>query len=90
MMNRLSLVMPFLLLTSVLSFLVPLVLVGLVLVIIMGLSHLPGVAHLGQASLAQTLTFLELFGEGSVLQGVLTLGFASSGVGVLFAAFNSY
>ncbi len=79
-----------LLLTALLSFLTPLLLLGVGLVSLLGVSYIPGVAELGQLGTAQLLTFLSIFGDGYPIQGMLTIGITCSTVAGLFDVFNFY
>ena len=79
-----------LLLTTVMSFLLPIILVGGVLVALSGVSYVPGLDIIGQTIANQILQFLIIFGNGYPLQGMLTIGFTCALVGCLFDVYNFY
>ncbi|MGK7874116.1 MAG: hypothetical protein AB4426_12620 [Xenococcaceae cyanobacterium] len=79
-----------LLLTTLLSFSAPIILVGGMLAALSVVSCVPGFALLGQTGANQMLEFLAIFGSGYPVQGILTIGFTSGIVGGLFDLFNFY
>ncbi|HEY9750086.1 MAG TPA: hypothetical protein V6C63_15480 [Allocoleopsis sp.] len=88
-----SILTPFLrslLLTSILSFTAPLILVGTLLVSFSLFSYLPLLESLGETGVQQILQFLATFGSGHPFQGLVTIGFACGLVGGLFDTFNFY
>lgn len=89
-MNILSNLLRSLLLTSLLSFSAPLVLVGGMLVIFSLIGYVPFLETLGQVSVAQILKFLSTFGSGHPFQGLVVIGFACGLVGALFDAYTFY
>ncbi|MDC0834847.1 hypothetical protein POG22_17820 [Geitlerinema sp. CS-897] len=74
-------------LTSLLSFALPWLVVGAVLASLLSMSYLPTVAPVGQEGVRQFLWFLKVFGEGSPLVALLWMGSACSFVAVLFDIF---
>jgi len=88
-----SILTPFLrslLLTSILSFAAPLILVGTILVSFSLLGLIPLVEPLGETGVKQVLQFLATFGSGDPFQGLVIIGFACGLVGGLFDTFNFY
>jgi hypothetical protein len=79
-----------LLLTTLLSFAAPILLVGTMLTTLFFMSCIPGFVFLGEAGATGILEFLTIFGSGCPVQGILTIGFACSIVGTLFDLFNFY
>ncbi len=79
-----------LLLTSVLSFVTPTVLVGIVLVSLYLVGQIPFIETFSQAGVAQILSFLAVFGNGDAVEGVLTIGLTCSLVGALFDTYAFY
>ncbi len=77
-------------LTTLLSFVTPLFLLGGVLGVLLTVSYIPGIANLGQIGENQILTFLSIFGDGYPIQGMLTIGATCSTVAGLFDVFNFY
>ena len=88
-----SILPPFLrslLLTSILSFTAPLILVGAILVSFSLLGYVPLIGPLGETGVKQVLQFLATFGSGHPFQGLVIIGFACGLVGGLFDTFNFY
>jgi hypothetical protein len=79
-----------LLLTSILSFTAPLILVGIILVSFSLLGYIPWLESWGEAGVKQVLQFLATFGSGHPFQGLVIIGFACGLVGGLFDTFNFY
>lgn len=79
-----------LLLSSVLSFAVPSLLIGVGLASFSFLCYVPGLDVLGESGVNQLLQFLATFGSGSPLQGWLIIGLTCSLVGALFDAYAFY
>lgn len=75
-------------LSTLLSFIAPVVLVGGILSALYATSFVPGIAALSQGVAEQILTFLAVFGSGYPIQGILIIGFAFALVGSLFDLFN--
>jgi hypothetical protein len=76
--------------TSIISFLAPQLLLGGLTVLLLTVALIPGCADLGQAGLQAVATFLQTFGEGSVLEGLLVLGCVAGAVGALFDTYIFY
>lgn len=95
--TRKYLLMPFLssthlrslLLTGSVSFAVPILLIGLVALVSLLLEQIPFLQQIGDFSASNVLQFLQVFGNGSALEGILVIGVASSIVGALFDLFAS-
>lgn len=72
------------------AFAVPLVMVGGVLGILLGISYVPGVMVFGQMGSESIVHFLAVFGSGYPLLGMLTIGGTCGMVGGVFDVFNFY
>ena len=79
-----------LVLTTLLSFVTPIVLLTVLLAGIFVIGHVPGIEAIGQTGTAQLLKFLAVFGTGSPLQGVMIIAFTCSVVGALFDTYAFY
>jgi hypothetical protein len=79
-----------LLLTFVVSFTTPILFCGLILGILAMVSCLPEFALFGQMCYSQVLSFLTVFGSGSVSNGIFTIALTCGIAGFLFEAFNFY
>jgi len=79
-----------LLLTSIFSFLAPVLLVGTILASLALLGYVPGLEVFGKAGLEQVAQFLKVFGSTSALRGLVTIGIVCSVVGILFDAYTFY
>jgi hypothetical protein len=79
-----------LLLTSALSFAAPIVLVGVALVSLYVIGQVPLIDALSQTGSSQILKFLAVFGNGDVVEGVLTIGLTCALVGALFDTYAFY
>jgi len=77
-----------LLLTIILSFHAPIVVVGVMLGCFLAVSYIPGLALIGQTGIAMIEDFLAVFGSGCPLKGILTIGFSCGLVGGLFDIYN--
>ncbi|MGD2181329.1 hypothetical protein [Lusitaniella coriacea] len=71
-------------LAVLLSFAIPVVLVGGVSASLMVLGYVPSLDALAQSGMDTILQFLNIFGNGSPANGLLTVGFTSSLAGGLF------
>ena len=76
----------FLLLTVLLSFTAPVVVLTLGVVTISTVSLMPGLGAVGQQGYVHFLGFLETFGDGCPFMGILTIGSAGACAGGLFGA----
>ena len=79
-----------LILAALMSFAAPVILVGGILVVLFVVSYLPGLVEFGSQGAIQVLQFLATFGNGSPLQGMLTLAITVSIVGILLDLLNFY
>lgn len=79
-----------LLLASMLSFTVPLLLIGVLISCLSLFSWLPLSEALAQIGLEQILKFLAVFGQGDPFQGVIIIGSTCSLVGTLFDSYAYY
>lgn len=73
-----------LLLTSILSFVTPIVLIGVGWTSLALISYLPSLQTIGQSGIAQIWDFLATFGDGHPWQGCLVIGVTCSLVGAMF------
>ena len=89
-MSRLPNLLRSLLMTSVISFITPLGLVGTLLLVLLGIGQISPLLSFSQSSIQRIQDFLAVFGNGHTLQGLFVIGFASSIVGALFDIFNFY
>ena len=89
-MSSLSNFLCSLLLTTLVSFAAPIILVGTMLATLSVASYIPGLTFLGQTGATQILEFLAVFGSSYPVQGILTIGFACGLVGGLFDMYNFY
>jgi hypothetical protein len=79
-----------LLLTTIFSFVAPILLVGGVLASVSLAGYIPGVEVIGQVVTSQILQFLATFGSGCAIEGVLIIGLTCSFVGALFDTYAFY
>lgn len=79
-----------LLVTAIISFLLPLIILGGLFLLLAGAQQITLLSSVSQASILQLSAFLKVLGSGSPWQGVLVVGLASSLVGVLFDSFTLY
>ena len=79
-----------LLLTTAVSFVTPIILCGLVLVSLASAAYLPGIGVIGKICYPQVWSFLNMFGNGSVREGILIIAVSCGFVGFLFEALNFY
>jgi hypothetical protein len=79
-----------LILASILSFIIPVGLLGLLLLGLFLAGHVPFWATASHNVLHQCLQFLATFGNGDALEGLLVIGIVGSFVGVLFDTFVFY
>ena len=79
-----------LLLTSIFSFLTPVLFLGLLLIGSIVISYLPYLSNLGNSSLEQIIHFLQIFGSNSAWRGLIVIGLVGSLVGILFDTYIFY
>lgn len=79
-----------LLLTTIISFTAPALVIGLIFSILLILGYIPGLALVGHCGTLHVLDFLAVFGSGNAFEGVMILGFAFAVVGFFFDIFNFY
>jgi hypothetical protein len=79
-----------LVLTALLSFVAPIVLMTVLVVALCGIGYIPGLETIGQTGTTQLLTFLAVFGSGCPVQGILVIGLTCSLVGTLFDTYAFY
>jgi hypothetical protein len=76
--------------STIISFSLPMLAVGTLLLSLSLASHIPGVGFIGEMGSSQVLRFLTIFGSGYPLQGFLSIGLAFAVAGSLFDLFNFY
>lgn len=79
-----------LLLTTAFSFVAPVFLIGAILVCLSLVGFVPGFEILCQSGIEGLARFLEIFGDGSPMEGVFAIGFAFAIVGAIFDTYASY
>ncbi|OKH24819.1 hypothetical protein NIES593_06275 [Hydrococcus rivularis NIES-593] len=79
-----------LLLTTLLSFILPIMAIGTLLAAAFAIAHVPGLTAFGRIGSSQIWEFLAIFGGGYPLQGILAIGFSCGMVGCLFDLYNFY
>ncbi len=77
-------------LTSLVSFLTPLLLVGSAIAGLILVGVIPGLDGFSQWSSGLILSFLQTFGSGKALEGLLVIGGACGMVGALFDTYIFY
>ncbi|MBV8883775.1 MAG: hypothetical protein JO235_07200 [Chroococcidiopsidaceae cyanobacterium CP_BM_RX_35] len=78
------------LLTIVLSFIAPVVLLGGVLIGLVMISYIPGIEAIAQSVAKQIQLFLAIFGSGNPFRGLGVIGITCSLVGALFDTYTFY
>jgi hypothetical protein len=76
--------------STIVSFSLPMLAVGTLLLSLSLASHIPGVGFIGEMGSSQVLRFLTIFGSGYPLHGILSIGLAFAVAGSLFDLFNFY
>lgn len=89
-MSILIILLRSLLLTSVLSFLAPLLVFGILLLSLSLSAHLPGLELFCCAGETQVKDFLATFGSGQPVEGLLVISCTCSIVGILFDSYAFY
>lgn len=89
-MNMFSNFIRSLILTIILTFMAPFLLVALVLTGVCCSSYIPGWQALSSEICLAILQFLATFGSGSSWSGVLVIGLTCSAVGALFDTYAFY
>ncbi len=79
-----------LILTAILTFLAPLLVLGLFLLPLVLLEQLHGLETMSRYGVAQIVYFLQTFGSGNAMQGALTISLVCSTVGMLFDSYTRY
>jgi hypothetical protein len=79
-----------LLLSALISFGLPVVLISCTLLFLGIVGYIPGFFELSEQGIGSILEFLAVFGDGKPFWGVLTLGFTVSIVGILLDILNFY
>ena len=77
-----------LIMTSFMSFLVPLLMIGCLIVMLALISYVPGLAVMSQASTMQILQVLATFGNGDAISGAVVIALVFMLVGALFDTYN--
>jgi len=73
-----------LLLTTIFSFITPMMLIGVSWMSFVLISHLPNLQKIGQSGIAQIWQFLATFGSGHPWQGCLVISITCSLVAAMF------
>ncbi len=76
--------------TAIITFLMPLILVAICLLVLASLQQSPGLSPWAQAPYDQLLTVLTTLGSGDPWQGALTIAITASLVGLLFDTYTLY
>jgi len=76
--------------TLVISFVFPVILVLSLLALTLGMSYFPGLDCFGEVSFHQLVTFLSIFGAGSVSRGVIVIGLTLALVAGWFDLYTLY
>ena len=79
-----------LLLTMLISFIVPVAVLGVSLAGLFIGSHFPGVAAIAKLTFQQIVIFLRIFGSGRTIDGLLIIGITCGIVGGLFDTYTYY
>lgn len=79
-----------LLLSALISFGLPVVLISCTLLFLGIIGYIPGFFELSEQGIGSILDFLAVFGNGKSFGGILTLGFTVSIVGILLDILNFY
>ena len=72
------------------SFATPVVLIASILGFLNLTGYIPGFEEVSNLGMLRLLDFLEVFGEGKPLQGIITLGITVSVAGILLDLLNFY
>lgn len=75
-------------LSTLLSFAIPVILVGGILTALYTTSYIPGLTLISQTGTTVIWKFLAVFGSGCPFQGIVTIGCTFAFVGSLFDLFN--
>jgi hypothetical protein len=76
-----------LLVTSTLSFMVPIFLISAVVMALFLIMQIPIAQSVGQVMVGQVLQILKVFGTGSAIEGAIVIATTCSLVGILFDAY---
>lgn len=79
-----------LLVTSTLSFMVPIVLIGTIVVSLFLIMQIPVTQNISQLMVNQVLQILMVFGTGSAIEGALVIATTCSLVGIMFDTYAFY
>ncbi len=77
-------------LTTLLSFIAPVLLMSALLAAICVIGYVPGLETIGNSCTTQLLGFLAVFGSGSSLEGIFVISLTCSLVGALFDTYAFY
>jgi hypothetical protein len=77
-------------LASFFSFIAPILAIAFFLALLLLVGSLPGLEGLSQVAIAQVFLFLKVFGNGSLVQGLVIIAVVCSFVGVLFDSYIFY
>ena len=79
-----------LLLTSILSFVAPILLIGGTLAGLSSIGYIPGLGIICHSGAESIWKFLAVFGSGCPIQGLLTIGMTCAFVGAMFDTYAFY
>jgi len=79
-----------LLVTSTLSFMLPIVLISALVVVLFLIMQIPIAQSVGEVMVNQVLQVLKVFGTGSAIEGALVIAVTCSLVGILFDTYAFY
>lgn len=79
-----------LVLTAILTFLAPLLVLGTLLLPLLLLEQLHGLEAMSRYGITQIFYFLQTFGSGNTLHGALIIGAVCSLVGMMFDSYALY
>lgn len=79
-----------LLLSALVSFIAPLMLIGFIVVCLALAAYIPGMTSISQIATAQILKFLTVFGTGDAISGAVVIALTCGLVGSLFDTYSYY
>lgn len=79
-----------LILSGIFSFLLPLLLIGVILGSLTLINYVPWLEPVSHDGIEQVLNFLLIFGSGSAIRGIVIIGLVCSLVGILFDTYAFY
>ncbi len=89
-MNIFTQLLRSILLTCILTFTTPILIIGSIQGILLMLTYIPILTGIGHIGISQICCFLAIFGEGSIWYGMLVISATFAIVGILFDTVNFY